>query len=461
MVRLLNTLTKNKMTKKLLLLLFLISATIQSQTFVKGTMSPEISDLEYVILYQLKGAKQLYIANVEINNGEFKVDFPENSPKGMYRLVYDMNNGGFVDVLFTNESIELKFDPTFPSGTLQFSTSEENKLYANYKLQTDNLKHKLDSLQLSYFRLKDTTALKFTNQYYKKTRQNYLETQTKFEEKSKNKIANNFIKASQKYYASEVFSSPQLYLNSEKLHYFDAIDFEDTVLQNSIFYTEKIVDYVFYLNQSDEVEVQNKLYINAINEVVEKIDENFALKSEILTTLMYNFAQLENTLLIDYIIENLYSKLPIEYQKSSDIAQIQDLVKLAIGKIAPDFSWEENGSENSLYKIDKAATYIVVFWSTTCSHCLVEIPQLYEFVKDNEAVHVIAIALENDELGFNHHTEKFDTWTNILGLDKWQNSIARNYKISSTPNYFVLDENKKIISKPYDIEAVKNYFKKD
>ena len=103
----------------------------------------------------------------------------------------------------------------------------------------------------------------------------------------------------------------------------------------------------------------------------------------------------------------------------------------------------------------------MVFWSTTCSHCLVEIPQLYEFVKDNEAVLVIAIALENDELGFNHHTEKFDTWTNILGLDKWQNSIARNYKISSTPNYFVLDENKKIISKPYDIEAVKNYFKKD
>lgn len=449
------------MMKKLLLLLLLISTTIKSQTFVKGTLSSAISDFEYVILYQLKGAKQLYVANVDIVNGEFKIDFPENSPKGMYRLVYDMNNGGFVDVLYSNETIELKFDPTFPSGTLQFVNSEENKLYANYKLQTDNLKHRLDSLQLSYFRQTDEVALKFTNEYYKKTLQNYIETQTKFTEISKNTLANSFIKASEKYYAHQVFSSPQLYLNSEKSHYFDFINFEDPVLQNSIFYTEKIIDYIFYLNRSDEIDVQNNLYISAINEVSEKIGSNLLLKSEILTTLMYNFAQLENTTLVDYIIENLYDKLPIEYQNKTDVEQIQAKVKLAVGKAAPDFSWNENKNENSLYKTNKATTYIVAFWSTSCSHCLVEIPELYEFIKDNTEVHVIAIALENDEFGFNYHTEKFDKWTNVLGLDKWQNSIARDYEITSTPTYFVLDSNKKIISKPYALEDVKNYFTKD
>ncbi len=441
--------------------MFLISSVIQSQTFVKGTMSPVIEDLEYVILYQLKGAKQIYIANVDINNGAFKLDFPENSPEGMYRLMYDMNNDGFVDILYSNESIELKFDPTFPSGTLQFLTSEENKLYTNYKLQTDNLKRKLDSLQLSYFRLKDSTALKFTSEYYKKTLKDYLEVHNKFSESSKNMLVNNFVKASKKYYAPEVFSSPQLFLNSEKLHYFDAIDFEDVVLQNSIFYTEKIVDYVFFLNQSDEVEVQNKLYINAINEVVEKIGNNNTLKSEILTTLMYNFTQLENTLLIDYIIENLYNKLPLEFQNKTDVDQILDNVKLAVGRKAPDFSWKENGVENSLYNTNKAETFMVVFWSTTCSHCLVEVPQLYEFIKDNSEVKVFAIALENDELGFNHYSEIFDKWTNILGLDKWQNKIARDYQINATPNYFILDANKKIISKPYALEDVKNYFNKE
>ena len=110
------------MIKKLIFTLILISTTVQSQNFVKGTMSPVIEDLEWVILYQLKGAKQIYIANTAIENGKFQLNFLENSPKGMYRLMYDMNNGGFVDVLYNNENIELNFDPTFPSGTLKLKT---------------------------------------------------------------------------------------------------------------------------------------------------------------------------------------------------------------------------------------------------------------------------------------------------------------------------------------------------
>ncbi len=446
------------MIKKLLFVLLLISATIQSQTFVKGTMSPEIEDLEWIILYQLKGAKQFYIANTAIENGKFQLDFPENSPQGMYRLMYDMNNGGFVDVLYNNKNIELKFDPTFPLGTLKFLTSEENKLYANYQFQTDNVKHRLDSLQLSYFRLKDAIALKFTDQFYKKTLKNYVEIQNDFEINSENQLSNHFIKSSKKYYSPKIFSNPQQYLNSEKLHYFDFINFNDSVLQNSIFYTEKIVDYVFYLNRSDDVDVQNGLYKNAINEIAEKMGDNYSLTSSILTTLMYNFAQLENTLIIDYILENLYQKLPIAYQNSNDVNEIQEKVKLSVGKKAPDFIWEENNTTKSLYENNEASTYILVFWSTACSHCLNEVPKLYEYIKENKNVHVIAIALENDEQGFNYHTEKFMNWTNVLGLGKWENKIAKEYKIVSTPTYFILDANKKIISKPEYFEDVKAYF---
>ena len=243
---------------------------------------------------------------------------------------------------------------------------------------------------------------------------------------SGNQLAHHFIKSNKKYYSPEIFSAPQEYLNSEKSHYFDFINFNDAVLQNSIFYTEKIVDYVFYLNRSDDTEVQNGLYKNAIQEVVEKIGRNMLLKSEILTTLMYNFAQLENTIIIDFIVENLYEKLPLDYQSKNDIKQIQDQVKLAVGKKAPDFTWKENKTTKSLNEINVASTYILVFWSTTCSHCLNEVPQLYEFINENKKVHVIAIALENDEYGFNHHTEKFEKWTNVLGLGKWENKIANS-----------------------------------
>lgn len=95
-----------------------------------------------------------------------------------------------------------------------------------------------------------------------------------------------------------------------------------------------------------------------------------------------------------------------------------------------------------------AEKYIVTFWSTSCSHCLKEIPELYNFTKELYSVKVIAVALEEDKFGFNHHTEMMDKWINVLGLNKWENEIARSYEIHSTPSYFILDKDKKITEKP-------------
>jgi len=109
--------------------------------------------------------------------------------------------------------------------------------------------------------------------------------------------------------------------------------------------------------------------------------------------------------------------------------------------------------------LNNAETYILVFWSTECSHCLNEIPQLYEYTKDKTNIHVIDIALENNAADFEKYIQKFEKWSNILGLGKWENNIARDYEIISTPTYFILDKNKNIIGKPEFIEDVKAFFK--
>ena len=68
-------------------------------------------------------------------------------------------------------------------------------------------------------------------------------------------------------------------------------------------------------------------------------------------------------------------------------------------------------------------------------------------------------ALEDDKFGFDHHTQDFPNWINVLGLNKWENEIARDYDIHSTPSYFVLDKDKKIIAKPEDLVDVQELFK--
>jgi len=43
----------------------------------------------------------------------------------------------------------------------------------------------------------------------------------------------------------------------------------------------------------------------------------------------------------------------------------------------------------------------------------------------------------------------------IIGLNKWENLVSRQYQIHSTPTYIVLDNTKKIIAKPETLDEVK------
>ena len=447
------------MFKKFLLLLLIVSFSAksqQSQYSVKGKLDP-VSDYKWVILYQLKGANQAYIANTTLKEGSFDLNFPDNAEKGMYRLTYDLENSGFVDFLYNVENIELNFDPTFPSGTLKFQISNENKIYNEYVTKSEISQQKLDSLQIVYFRLQNDDEQIITADLFKNEVKDRNGLQKMYEELSKGRLANNFIKADRKFVSDSIFDSPQEYLNSIKAHYFDFIDFSDEALYNSTYFSDKIIDYVFYLNSSDDVEVQQQLFKLNVEDVLAKIGENTYIKSEIITILLHSFAQTENVELIEYLIEKHYLKLPKDFVKQKIIDEVRAKVKLAIGEKAPDFSWEEKGEKVWLSKLDIAKKYVIVFWSTTCSHCLTEVPQLYEFTKDSEDVHVIAFALENDEFGFNHYTKDFEKWTNILGLEKWQNKTAREYEINSTPTYFVLDADKNIIAKPDYFTDVKDF----
>ncbi|PHS52846.1 MAG: hypothetical protein COB01_06580 [Lutibacter sp.] len=447
------------MFKKLLLLFFLTSLGVQGQKYVKGTLSPA-KDYSWIVLYQLNGAQQLYITNSTITNGEFLINFPENASKGMYRLLYDQHNNGVVDFIYNNENVHLKFNPLNPSTTVEFLASDENKMYHKYLLESANRQQQLDSIQLTFFDLKEENKKNSSRNLYQRTRTSFNQFQQQFEKDSEGKLANHFITSSHKYYANNLIQTRQKYLNSEKLHYFDFINFKDKELRNSIFMSEKIIDYVFYLNRSNDVDVQSVLYKNAVNEVLFKIGDNIVLKSEVLTTLLFTFAQIENVVLIDFLLNNFYLKLPEKLINKTVISEVQAAVKLAVGKFAPDITWNEAGKIKTLSKLNIAENYIVVFWSTGCSHCLVEIPQLYEFIKDNPAIHVVAIALENDELGFNKHTPKYVKFTNVLGLNKWQNTIANEYEITATPTYFVLDKHKRIIAKPEYFKDVKIFLEK-
>lgn len=412
-----------------------------------------------VVLYSAEGAQQKYVSYVDSNTSEFNLPISKNQNKGMYRLVFDQKTMNYIDFLYLGESFTLKFNPTSPEINPKFIDSPENTRYFSNLNKIDLQQQKIDSIQVLYFQQQDSLTLHTLHkEYLVKTRE--LMSILKVLEAEKNLIIKDLLHANTRIQPLKPIRNPEEYLPFVKEHFFDNIDFDNTSLINSSILIDKVMDYVFYLTVSRDPETQNILHKEAIENVLKRV-KNQSLKSGFIKAFIQSFARDENTSLTDFLFESYYDKLPLELQDKKFKISIQQELKTAIGRTASEITWTENDSLLKLSELKEYDNYIIVFWSTTCPHCLKEIPKLYEYTKDNKKIKVIAIGMETEESqgAWKSETYYYPEFSHILGLGKWENPIARNYNVFSTPNYFVLDADKKIIDKPYELIDLKVFFK--
>jgi thiol-disulfide isomerase/thioredoxin len=449
------------MFKKLLLAFLLVSSFSYGQFTVNGEMQPT-GNYPYMIMYQLQGAKQNYIAHDSIVNGKFSITIPAKQASGVYRLVYDIKNRLFVDIIYDNENVSLALNPKNPNQSVEFTTSENNKIYQKYLKKTQPIQQKIDSLQTVYFNLSDKATEKKINKNYQQNYNNLTTIQQQFETQSTGKLVNHFIKASARYNAKNLIKSPADYLASVKEHFFDNIDFNSKMLLNSTFINDKINDFIFHLNTSDDKKILTQLYKEAITTVINKINTNANLTKDIEEGLLYTFAEQENISMVNTIL-NYYLQLPTELQDPGFIGDIKGQLKTAIGNIAPNILWNKDNKSKSLHMLSDSPYYLVVFWSSTCGHCLKELPLLKAYLKDKNNVEVLSIGLETEESksGWKDETYYYPDWIHIYGKDKWKNKFAREYGVNATPSFFILDTQKKILAKPDDVEELKVFFEKE
>ncbi|MCB4798440.1 TlpA family protein disulfide reductase [Neotamlana laminarinivorans] len=442
------------MKRTLLILLFLPSLLLAQHT-IKGVFSPA-EEFKATILYKVTPTISKYVASYELEeDGSFVLKLDSTATKGMYRLVYALPQEDYnFDIIYNGkEDIELTFNP---ETGVSFIKSTENKLLASY---TNSMSLITQSLS-NYFssQSKDTTALKAI---FKTQR----ETQVNFEKAAENTIAQHFIKANKPYIPKHA-ENVKTYISNLRKHYFDYIDFSNTILQSSNFLDEKMLNYVFGMSDNTKSEVENykqniREFCKAMNKVPLKT------KRILLFDLWQQMVDLGLEPVANFISEDYLMDIAV---KLNDQELLQSLIlykNLSNGSIAPDFTielkTETKTTKQKLSELKLAEHYVIVFWSSTCSHCLDEVPQLHKFVKTLEKgkVKVIAVGLEDQIYGWKTLTYEYPEFIHVYGEGKWDNPIGDDYGVTATPTYFVLDQDKKIESKPENFEALKSFFSKE
>jgi hypothetical protein len=298
---------------------------VNAQYSIKGTMTPpEKSD--WVMLHRLQGIKPKFISHTTIKFdtikvgadkqiiGRFSFELPETAQTGVYRATYRNSGSGFVDFLFNKENIEFYFNPKYPEQTIAFTSSRENKVFSKYLEQSANAQKKINSYQVNYIQ----NPVRDVKKAYKKAVEELEDLQEANENKSEGMLSYHFIKASAQYNSSSPIDNMQKYVASKVDNFFEYVDFESMPLYQSSFLIDRINDFVFYLNYSEDQVTQQSLYKESITKVLDDVLSNKSFKKEAIEFLITSFTDKRNSEIVDWLFTEFYDKLDNRDQSFKD-----------------------------------------------------------------------------------------------------------------------------------------------
>ncbi|MBU3820761.1 TlpA family protein disulfide reductase [Flavobacteriaceae bacterium XHP0103] len=438
--------------KRLIFLFAIIPNIFFGQHAIKGTFMPA-EDFKALLLYKIEPSKLNYIDNARLkNDGSFELKLDASLAPGMYRLIYALpEEDNNFDIIYNGEEdIELTFD--IENGVV-YQSSRENKLLASYIHSMSLVQQSLNNYFSKGSQDKDALAAIFKTQ---------KETQENFEAAAMGTLALNFIKAN-RFYIPDTVEDVKTYMNNIETHFFDHVDFTNEVLQTSNFFNERMFNYV--LNMKHEGLDQEANYKRNTDDFYKAMAKApIKVKEGLLLDLWQYMADEGFEEVANFIAENYLIAIAKAQNNEELVTKLTVFKNISLGHKAPDFSFEveENGQKvtKKLSDLQISNSYIVVFWSSTCSHCLEQIPQLASFVKTQQEgkIKVVAIGLENIEGPWKRAIKDLPDFIHVFGEDKWDNPIGDTYGVTATPTYFILNRDKEIIARPEEIEDVKAFF---
>ncbi len=426
------------MMKKILLALLLIPTLTLAQHSISGSFSPP-DQFSWCILYKVNSDNYKYVTDGKITEGKFTLTLDSTVTKGVYKLVYGIpQEEQNFDIIYNGaEDIELAFSKT---DGLSFNTSKENRVYQD--------------LTMEHFLLDKDIANAYTSDPVDKEKieglfQKKSQLQKASEDSLKGSFSEIFVLASREYIPT-AFEPMETYREKKRVEFFKYVDPNNPVLQNSSFLLDSFIRYISSFSLTSEIASYREL--DTIIDLVQNSDLVF--QKNILYQLWGRLVIEDMPRSANYLSEKYLIQLCNTLEEKEISKKLEDYKNTSIGSLVPNFTWEteENNKVEvqNLHNYDVAENYILIFWSSTCSHCLKELPKLQRFVQslDQKEYKVIAIGMEDNKYDWKNETLRYPEFQHILGLGKWENEIATAYSVSRTPTFFLLNKDKILTAKP-------------
>lgn len=399
--------------------------------------APEGFKEQDAILYTLNGSKDIIVTKEQKKSNVWTFKYPK-AYSGMMKAYFPTTNNT-VTFISENKNVNIKLEAD--------GTKVKDIIYL------DDANALMSSIQeLSQKKEVILPALSQIKEYYKDN--------TEFGKALKAEIGRltggDFADASKFPFISYYNTNYNKYLsaqNTKKVSQDDIINFIDK--SNDMLETSSLLRplLVAYLNTGGNTNVTA-----SVDKLLDTLKVETPRGQTVLSELIdifdvYDMSEFKNKYLS--LAKNL--KCTITDRLASTI---KSNANVELGAVFPNYKFQSpvNTEAKSIHDV-KADKKIIVFWSSTCSHCESELPQLLAKYKELQAkkVQIIGLSLDTDKASYTSKIAAFP-WINDSELKGWNSSYSETYNVHATPTYFILDANNKIINKPEHVGNVLEYF---
>lgn len=422
--------------KKLLVLLL---GTVFSGAHAQFNLSIESSgnySPKEMYLYTLSGSKDVLVAKINKAKNGWNFKFP-NAYVGMMKAYFPENNYT-LNFVSENKDIDIKILADDSKISEVIYSDEVNALMD--RLQ--DVQSKRENLLPVFYQIKN--FYRPSSEFYKALDKEIEILSTSNMDTSKYPFIDFYSKAYQQFLAGN---------SNRKLSQEEVIGFFSNASENletSGLMRPILLD---FLKQTEPNALETSIDKLLIAVNLESPRGQTVLSELIEIFDMYSMESLKNK----YLAKAQGLTCTINDRLSGTIEQNK---KTAVGAVFENYKFENpiNTRMKSIYDI-KTDKKIIVFWSSTCSHCETELPKFIPHYKDIKSKNVEIIGFSLDSNKDSYETKaKMYPWISASELKGWYSPVAEKYNVRATPSYFILDKDNKILAKPNRLSEVLDYF---
>ncbi len=255
-------------------------------------------------------------------------------------------------------------------------------------------------------------------------------------------------------------------------HYFDGIDFSDSLLIKTSFINKWMDNYVnLYGQMATTAALRDSLFPLAGKRAIEKSKNGNSLVYGWMVDYFYRGYE-SNGITAGIAILQPYLNDPNCWtSKKQEIERrLKGIETLVPGSLAPPILMNDsNGEPFDLYKTKSHTRFtLVIFWSGDCSHCKELTDQLYPWQQQPKiAKEVMVVAISLDELdseiaAWQKKKADYKQWEHLRAPDGVRSKVANDYFVLATPVMILIDhQTMKIVALPNTLAELKGALKKD